>query len=222
MILADICPFSLGVAVYDGSFSPIIQRNDTLPCSRTEYYVTVSDNQTAMKFPVYQGDNLIARENLLLGTMEITGLPRAPKGTVGASVTFLYDINGILDIRIDSGRQKLHKVIMNKRMGLSEQALEKRLEELRQMTLSPMEDEKNLYLIEKAQRLYRECSPGVRSYLVSALMHFREVLENGQGREIREAYVQFSVYLDAIEKNKFHFSGFDESFFEDDREDEMD
>ena len=222
MILADICPFSLGVAVYDGSFSPIIQRNDTLPCSRTEYYVTVSDNQTAMKFPVYQGDNLIARENLLLGTMEITGLPRAPKGTVGASVTFLYDINGILDIRIDSGRQKLHKVIMNKRMGLSELALEKRLEELRQMTLSPMEDEKNLYLIEKAQRLYRECSPGVRSYLVSALMHFREVLENGQGREIREAYVQFSVYLDAIEKNKFHFSGFDESFFEDDREDEMD
>ncbi len=220
MILADICPFSLGVAVYDGSFSPVIQRNDTLPCSRTEYYVTVSDNQTSMKFPVYQGDNLIAAENLLLGTLEISGLPRAPKGAVGASVTFLYDINGILDIRIDSGNQQIHKVIMNKRIGLDEKALEQRLKELRQMTLSPMEDEKNLYLIEKAQRLYRECSPGVRSYIIPALMRFRETLKNGQGREIREAYVQFSVYLDAIEKNKFCFHGFDESFFADDREEE--
>ena len=110
MILADICPFSLGTAIYDGSFSPIIERNDTLPCSRTGYYVTVEDNQTKLTFPIYQGDNLLARDNLLLGTMEVRGLPPAPKGTVGANVTFLYDINGILDIRIVSNGKTLHKV----------------------------------------------------------------------------------------------------------------
>lgn len=217
MILADICPFSLGTEIYDGSFSPIIERNDTLPCSKTETYVTVRDNQTVMTFPIYQGDNLIARENLLLGTMEVSNLPKAPKGSVGASVTFLYDINGILDIRIKSNGQVLHKVIMNKKIGLSEEALQKRLEELRQMTLSPLEDEKNLFLMERAQRLYRECSPQVREYIVRQLMAFRSVLENGQGREVREAYVRFSIYLDAVEENKFDFDGFDESFFRDDR-----
>ncbi len=222
MILADICPFSLGTEVYDGSFSPIIERNDTLPCSKTETYVTVRDNQTAMTFPIYQGDNLIAKENLLLGTMEITNLPKAPKGCVGANVTFLYDINGILDIRIKSNGQVLHKVIMNKKIGLGEDALQKRLEELRQMTLSPLEDEKNLFLMERAQRLYRECSPQVREYIVRQLMNFRSVLENGQGREVREAYVQFSIYLDAVEENKFDFDGFDESFFRDDRYEDND
>ncbi len=218
MILADICPFSLGTELYDGSFSPIIHRNDTLPCSKTESYVTVKDNQTTMEFPIYQGDNLIARENLLLGTMEVTNLPKAPKGAVWANVTFLYDINGILDIRITSRSQTVHRVMMNKRAGLSEDELNRRLEELRQMTLSPMEDEKNLYLMEKAQRLYRECSPALRGYLSSQLMAFRRILETGGDREIREAYVRFSLYLEAVERSGFDFEAFDDSFFEDDTE----
>lgn len=218
MILADICPFSLGTELYDGSFSPIIHRNDTLPCSKTESYVTVKDNQTTMEFPIYQGDNLIARENLLLGTMEVTNLPKAPKGAVWANVTFLYDINGILDIRITSRSQTVHRVMMNKRAGLSEDELNRRLEELRQMTLSPMEDEKNLYLMEKAQRLYRECSPALRGYLSSQLMAFRRILETGGDREIREAYVRFSLYLEAVERSGFDFEAFDDSFFEDDME----
>ena len=75
MILADICPFSLGTAIYDGTFSPIIERNDTLPCRRRRTYYTVSDYQTRMTFPIYQGENLIADKNLLLGTMELTDLP---------------------------------------------------------------------------------------------------------------------------------------------------
>ncbi len=218
MILADICPFSLGTAIYDGSFSPIIQRNDTLPCSKTEHYVTVRDNQTVMTFPIYQGDNLIAEENLLLGTMEVTDLPKAPKGAVGADVTFLYDINGILDVQITGAGQKLHKVILNKRMGLSEKALEQRLEELRLMTLSPLEEEHNLFLIEKAKRLYRECSPQVREYIARQLAAFTYRLKHGQGREIREAYVKFSLCLEAVERDKYEFDEFDESFFDDDPE----
>lgn len=93
MILADICPFSLGTEIYDGSFSPIIERNDTLPCSRTREYVTVEDNQTEMTFPIYQGDNMMARENLLLGTMEVTDIPMKPAGVVRAKVTFPYQMH---------------------------------------------------------------------------------------------------------------------------------
>ena len=221
MILADICPFSLGTEIYDGSFSPIIERNDTLPCSRTREYVTVEDYQPEMSFPIYQGDNMIARENLLLGTMTVTGLPLEPKGKVSASVTFMYDINGILDIRIVSGEQALHKVIMNKKMGLSEEELEARLEELRKMTLSSVEDENVRYLLERANRLYQECTPSVREYLAAQISRFRQILSyEVNARARREACVQLAVYLEAIERNKFDFDGFDESFFQDDREDE--
>jgi len=220
MILADICPFSLGTEIYDGSFSPIIERNDTLPCSRTREYVTVEDFQREMSFPIYQGDSMIARENLLLGTMSVTDLPLEPKGKVKARVTFLYDINGILDIRIVSGDQSLHKVIMNKRMGLGEEELEARLEELRQMTLSSVEDENVRYLMEKANRLYQECTPGVRGYIAAQISRFRQIMAyEGNPRARREACVQLSVYLEAVERNKFDFHGFDESFFRDDRGD---
>ncbi|MDE7199195.1 MAG: Hsp70 family protein, partial [Lachnospiraceae bacterium] len=221
MILADICPFSLGTEIYDGSFSPIIERNDTLPCSRTREYVTVEDYQSEMTFPIYQGDNMVARENLLLGTMSVTELPLEPKGKVSARVTFMYDINGILDIRIVSGEQALHKVIMNKKMGLSEEELEARLEELRKMTLSSVEDENVRYLLERANRLYQECTPSVREYLAAQISRFRQILScEVNARARREACVQLAVYLEAVERNKFDFDGFDESFFRDDREDE--
>ncbi len=221
MILADICPFSLGTEIYDGSFSPIIERNDTLPCSRTREYVTVEDYQSEMTFPIYQGDNMVARENLLLGTMSVTELPLEPKGKVSARVTFMYDINGILDIRIVSGEQALHRVIMNKKMGLSEAELEARLEELRKMTLSSVEDENVRYLLERANRLYQECTPSVREYLAAQISRFRQILScEVNARARREACVQLAVYLEAVERNKFDFDGFDESFFRDDREDE--
>ncbi len=223
MILADICPFSLGTEIYDGSFSPIIERNDTLPCSRTREYVTVEDYQTDMTFPIYQGDNMIASDNLLLGTLELHDLPKAPAGKVGARVTFLYDINGILDIRIVSGEQALHKAIINKKMGLSEQELETRLLELRQMTLSSMEDENVRYLMEKSQRLYRECSPAVREYIAQQISRFRQIISyERNSRARRAACVQLTVFLEAVERNKFDFQGFDESFFQDDREGDED
>lgn len=223
MILADICPFSLGTEIYDGSFSPIIERNDTLPCSRTREYVTVEDYQTNMTFPIYQGDNMIASDNLLLGTLELHDLPEAPAGRVGARVTFLYDINGILDIRIVSGEQALHKAIINKKMGLSEQELEARLLELRQMTLSSMEDENVRYLMEKSQRLYRECAPAVREYIAQQIARFRQIISYERNpRARREACVQLTVFLEAVERNKFDFQGVDESFFQDDREEHED
>lgn len=223
MILADICPFSLGTEIYDGSFSPIIERNDTLPCSRTREYVTVEDYQTNMTFPIYQGDNMIASDNLLLGTLELHDLPKAPAGRVKARVTFLYDINGILDIQIVSGEQALHKAIINKKMGLSEQELEARLFELRQMTLSSMEDENVRYLLEKSQRLYRECAPAVREYIVQQIARFRQIISYERNpRARREACVQLTVFLESVERNKFDFQGVDESFFQDDREEHED
>lgn len=223
MILADICPFSLGTSLYDGTFSPIIERNDTLPCSRTRYYVTVGDYQTEMVFPIYQGENLIAHENLFLGTMTIKDLPPRLKGEAGAHVTFMYDINGILDIRIISDNQSVHKVIVNKKMGLTEAEVSKRLEELRKMTLHPVEQDENRLLIEKAQRIYQESNAAAREMIAELIRHFKQTLNYGKGRAIREEYVRIAMYLEAIERNQFDFEEFTENFWtEDDGEEEQD
>lgn len=213
MILSDICPFSLGTALYDGTFSPIIERNDTLPCSRTRYYVTVENYQTQMNFPVYQGENLIASENLCLGSVTIKDLPKRPKGGAGANVTFMYDINGILDIKIVSDNQSVHKVIVNKNMGLTDKEVEKRLQELQKMTLHPIEKEENRLLVEKAQRIFQESNALTRQYIAEMLRHFKQTLDHGKGREIREEYVRFAMYLEAIEQNQFDFDEFSENFW---------
>lgn len=220
MILADICPFSLGTALYDGTFSPIIQRNETLPCKRKQYYTTINDNQTKMTFPIYQGESLVAKENLLLGTMEVRGLPRRRKGEVNVEVTFMYDINGILDIRIVGGEQSLHKVILNKNMGLSEEQVDERLKELEKMTLHPLEKEETRLLIEKAERLYQESSPRNREYIAYMLRGFKEAAVRARGRAFQEMAVRFSISLEAMERNRFDFQNFDESFWTEEEESE--
>ena len=220
MILSDICPFSLGVGVVGDHFSPIIERNETLPNSRTQFYTTVSDNQTSVTFNVYQGESVVASENLKLGSFTMTDIPPAPKGTPVLAVTFLYDINGILDIRCVQGEKTLHKLIINKSMGLSEEELEYKLRELKEMTIHPKEQEENRYLIEEAKRLYQECNPKYREQIRQQLEIFEAVLDRGSGREIREAYVRLALFLQAMDTNKITFTEFDESFWEENEDEE--
>lgn len=218
MILADICPFSLGVDTVGGIFSPIIERNETLPCSRSRYYCTVSNNQTALLFNIYQGESMVAKENLLLGTMELKDLPPRPKGEVGAKVTFMYDINGILDIKIDRENQQLHKVILNKNISMTDAELERYLQKMEELTLHPSEQEQNRFLIEEAKRLYQECNPRYREMIVEQHRMFEQVLNEGSARNIREAYVRFAVFLQMIEHNKVEFEEFDENFWDNNEE----
>lgn len=226
MILTDICPFSLGVDVVGNVFSPIIERNTSLPCKKSHTYVTLYDYQTKMTFNIYQGENLIASDNHRLCTLSLEGLPALPKGEAGAIVTFMYDINGILDIQIDPIGKGLitgtgiHKAIVNNRLNLSADALETRIAHLHQMTMPPAEQEENRLLIAKAERLYVECNPNIRNVIASRLTHFKTVLASQKGRTVREEYVRFLLFLEQIEQNVFEFEEFNESFWHEPTEDD--
>ena len=135
---------------------------------------------------------------------------------MSADVTFLYDIYGILDIQIESGDRSAHKLIFNKNIGLSEQELLTRIDELKQQTLHPAEQEENRLLIERAERMYFECSGMVRERIAAFLHVFREALEKGGEIAIREAYVQLALTLTAIEQGQTVFEEFDESFWHED------
>lgn len=87
MLLSDICPFSLGTCVSDGSFAVHIEKNVILPYSRTRMYTTVEDNQRRIAFPIYQGENMIAKANELLDEIRID-IPPRPAGEIQVEVTF--------------------------------------------------------------------------------------------------------------------------------------
>lgn len=215
MVLTDICPFSLGVEVNDGTFSPIIERNDTLPCSRSRVYTTGRDFQDAMEFRIYQGESMMVKDNLLLGTLEIDDLPKMRVGEVIAVATFLYDINGILDIHIHVNRpeKSVHKVIMNRNIGLSEEQLEEKLKELNHMAMYPKGKERDRLLIERARRVYMESTGLVRENLEREIRQYENLLSYGKEKEIRQGFVRLLLYLESLEQNQVTFEEFREDFF---------
>lgn len=222
MVLSDICPFSLGMELYDGTFSPIIERNDTLPCSRSRLYSTARDFQDTMEFRIYQGESIMVRDNLLLGTLRLDGLPKLLAGEVSAVATFLYDINGILDIHVDTQGKSVHKVIMNRKIGLSEEQLEERIKELKSMVMYPKGKERDRLLIERARRVYMESTGQARENLEQEIRRYESLLSCGKEKEIRQGFVRLLLLLESLEQNQVTFEEFREDFFreEDDAFDE--
>ncbi|MGA1262309.1 MAG: Hsp70 family protein [Prochlorothrix sp.] len=116
-ILVDVTPYSLGIASMAETpighmpniFSTIIHRNTPIPTSQSELYVTVSDNQEAIKIEVFQGENPIANENVPLGDFLLENLPQLPAGEVQVEVNFDFNLNGILTVTAiekSQGQQK--------------------------------------------------------------------------------------------------------------------
>jgi molecular chaperone DnaK len=99
MILLDVTPHALGIMTFGSYFEELIPQNTTVPTHRTKIFTTSRDNQTAVKILVMQGESQRAEENELLGEFILTGLRRAPKGTVEIEVTFEINADGIVSVR---------------------------------------------------------------------------------------------------------------------------
>ena len=172
-----------------------------------------------LDIPIYQGENIKASDNLKIGEINLKRLPKAPEGEQVVKVTFIYDINGILDVNIESSVEKVHKVIVNKQIGLSEKELEKRVEQLEKMPLHPWEKEENRLLFEKAERLYEQTTPKNRQVIQECQRYFKELLINTKGRKVRQEYVRIMAILDYIEQNQVDFGPYDETFWQKEEED---
>ena len=206
VVLTDVMPFSLGVETgiplenggrIEGRFSPIIERNMPVPVSRVERYVTAFDQQTALAFEVFQGESAVARENLHLGTMEIKVPPR-PAGEVYADVRFSYDINGLLDVDIsnDEFDIRANQTFRHNSANLSEAEIQASLAKLAALKVHPREQQENVYLLEKAKRLYEEYLGDQRQTIGHALAQFERVLESQDPAAIRRAQKEFGEFLE--------------------------
>ena len=211
LVLTDICPYSLGVGTYNESdslglqgdlFSPIIERNTIVPVSRVSRYVTVSDSQTQLKLEFFQGESRLVRNNIHLGELEIR-LPKAKKGQEGADVRFSYDINGVLevDVQVISTGAKYYKMVLNTPSELSERDIQASKAKLAQIKFHPREQEINLALIARAERLYEGRLGNERDEILAALGWFEAVLEQQNVQEVQQAQVNFGSILDRFDQD---------------------
>lgn len=205
VILTDVCSFTLGTEVVveyedgrveDGHFCPIIERNTVIPVSHTERLYTVRDNQEQVRVRVLQGESRFARNNLYLGELNIK-VPKAPKGQEAIDVTYTYDINSLLEVQVEvvSTGEKQKMIIKGSQNTMSDEEIEKRMEDLSYLKIQPRDQEENKVVLLRAERMYEECLGDRRKRIERYLQRFEEALHGGNRNEIREAREALEEYL---------------------------
>jgi len=133
VVLLDVTPLSLGVETLGSVMTPLIERNTTIPTSKSEVFSTAEDGQSAVDIHVLQGERPMAPDNMTLGRFRLEGIPPAPRGVPQVEVTFDIDVNGIVSVKAkDLGTGKEQKITITASTNLSSDEVDSLIKEAEQ------------------------------------------------------------------------------------------
>jgi molecular chaperone DnaK len=146
VVLLDVTPLSLGIETAGGVFTKMIERNTTIPTSKSQIFSTYADNQTSVEIHVLQGERAMAADNKTLGRFILSDIPPAPRGVPQIEVTFDIDANGIVNVSaVDKGTGRSQKITITSSSGLTPEEIERMRKEAEQYA---EEDRKRRELVE--------------------------------------------------------------------------
>lgn len=146
ILLLDVTPLSLGIETLGEVFTKVIERNTTIPTSKSQVFSTASDGQTSVEIHVLQGERAMASDNKTLGKFLLTGIPAAPRGVPQIEVSFEIDVNGILKVAAeDKGTGREQSIVIKETGGLSQEEIERMQKESEQYA---EEDRKRMQRVE--------------------------------------------------------------------------
>src|SRR5687768_1829214 len=197
VLLLDVTPLSLGIETKGGVFTPLIERNTTIPTRRSENFSTAEDNQPSVEIHVLQGESEMATYNKTLGKFQLVGIPPAPRGMPQIEVAFDIDANGILNVSAkDLGSGNQQQIRIEGGSGLSDEEVQRMVAEAEShadeaRTLKELADAKNLgetlaYQTEKALADHRDKLDSADAGTIEGrIMELRSSLETNDVAEIR-------------------------------------
>jgi molecular chaperone DnaK len=126
VVLLDVTPLSLGIETLGGVMTKLVEKNTTIPTSKSQVFSTAADSQPSVEIKIFQGEREFANDNRLLGNFVLDGIPPAPRGTPQIEVSFDLDANGILSVKaIDKATNKEQSIRIEANSGLTEAEIEK-------------------------------------------------------------------------------------------------
>ena len=207
LVLTDVCPHSLGVEVSkvmsnqldEGYFSPIIDRNTTVPVSRSQTYNTLHPDQDVILLKVYQGESRMVNENQKIGEVKVKGLRHRPgqkqQGLI--DVRFSYDMNGILEVEVTvlHSQEKIAQVFEQRPGTMNKEEIAEAIARLRPLKVHPRDAAPVRALLERAGRLWSDLKGVDREVLSMLLDKFERALAAQQQDRINSAAAELDDFL---------------------------
>jgi molecular chaperone DnaK len=205
VLLLDVTPLSLGVETQGGVFTKIIEKNTTIPTSKSQVFSTTEDHQDVVRVHVLQGERDFAQDNMTLGRFELLGIPPAPRGVPQIEVTFVIDTDGVVNVSAkDLGTGKTQSIQVTASSGLDEKQVEQLVREAESHKASDTALKELIQLRNKAEGLVystertleefaEDIESGDREAIEGALGVTREKMKSEEPDELRSAIDELSA-----------------------------
>ena len=204
VLLLDVTPLSLGIETMGGVFTRLIDRNTTIPCTKSQIFSTAADGQTSVEVHVLQGEREMAAGNKTLGRFQLTGIAPAPRGVPQIEVTFNIDRNGIVNVSAkDLGTGNEQKVTITSSTNLTEDEINQRVKEAEQYAAEDKKRKEEVETLNHADSMIFEVDKQLKELgdklsaedkasVENELAEFKKVRETNDAEQIKNAMEAFT------------------------------